>query len=423
MKKLLTLLILLPVLVKAQFCSTTALVNMGTITPTTAWQNVTGAATAKRYWTFNATAGCIYNFSTCNSVNTNDTYLRLYSGTNPLTAVLLVTADDNGPWCTGTKASFNWTCPTTGTYSILLTNFLCANLSASTILSYRLSCPVPPPNNDCINAIPIALPYTSPVTSNINSTDDVPTSATGCGTQGSNVWYTVVGNNTTYTATTCNASTNFDTEIRVYTGNCSSLNSMFEVACNDDAPCAFNSLYSTVSWCALVGTTYYISVGYFASGVGTGNFVLNVSSDNAACSTLPVELLWFDGGKLDTTIQLQWATASETNNDYFIVQKFVGNEWVDMTRVEGNGTTSILSYYETQDMNPTAENNYYRLKQVDYNGQYEIYTPIVIYIPSTESRKILMIFDILGRSIENLDTFTGAYFILYDDGSIKKQIK
>jgi hypothetical protein len=58
MKKLLTLLILLPVLVKAQFCSTTALVNMGTITPTTVWQNVTGAATAKRYWTFNATAGC-----------------------------------------------------------------------------------------------------------------------------------------------------------------------------------------------------------------------------------------------------------------------------------------------------------------------------------------------------------------------------
>ena len=104
-------------------------------------QNVTGAATAKRYWTFNATAGCIYNFSTCNSVNTNDTYLRLYSGTNPLTAVLLVTADDNGPWCAGTKASFNWTCPTTGAYSILLTNYSCANLSASTILSYRLSFP------------------------------------------------------------------------------------------------------------------------------------------------------------------------------------------------------------------------------------------------------------------------------------------
>lgn len=423
MKKLLTLLILLPVLVKAQFCSTTALVNMGTITPTTAWQNVTGAATAKRYWTFNATAGCIYNFSTCNSVNTNDTYLRLYSGTNPTTALLLVTADDNGPWCAGTKASFNWTCPTTGAYSILLTNYSCANLSASTILSYRLSCPTPPPNNNCINAIPIALPYTSPVTSNANSTDDVPTSATSCGTQGSNVWYSVVGNNTTYTATTCNASTNFDTEIRVYTGSCSSLNSMVEVACNDDAPCAFNSLYSTVSWCALFGTTYYISVGYFASGVGTGNFVLGVTSNNTACSTLPVELLWFDGRKLDTTIQLQWATASETNNDYFMVQKFVENEWVDMTRVEGNGTTSILSYYETQDTDPTVGYNYYRLKQVDYNGQYEIYAPIAVYVPFTESKKILMVFDVLGRSIENLDTFTGAYFILYDDGSIKKQIK
>lgn len=122
----------------SQFCSTTALVNMGTLTPTGTFQNVTGAASAKRYWTFTATAGCTYDFSTCNSVNTNDTYLRLYSTATGGT--VLAFNDDAGPFCAGTKASLSWVCPANGTYSILMTNFSCANLSASTILSYRVTC-------------------------------------------------------------------------------------------------------------------------------------------------------------------------------------------------------------------------------------------------------------------------------------------
>ena len=72
-----TLLILLSVYLKGQFCSQTTLVNMGNITPTGVNQSVTGAASAKRYWTFTATAGCTYTLSTCTSINSNDTYLRL----------------------------------------------------------------------------------------------------------------------------------------------------------------------------------------------------------------------------------------------------------------------------------------------------------------------------------------------------------
>ena len=87
MKRLLAILFTLGFLVtKAQFCSTTGLVNMGVITPTTALQSVAANSGAKRYWTFNAVAGCTYTLSTCTSTNTNDTYLRLYSGTTPSTA-------------------------------------------------------------------------------------------------------------------------------------------------------------------------------------------------------------------------------------------------------------------------------------------------------------------------------------------------
>jgi len=129
----------------SQFCSATALVNMGVLTPTGTFQNVSNAASAKRYWRFTATAGCTYDFSTCNSVNTNDTYLRLYSTATGGT--VLAQNDDNGPFCTGTKASLTWICPANGTYSILVTNYSCANLSATTILSYRVTCA--PAYNPC----------------------------------------------------------------------------------------------------------------------------------------------------------------------------------------------------------------------------------------------------------------------------------
>ena len=145
--------------IDAQFCSTTTLSNMGTLTPTGTFQNVTATAGAKRYWTFTATAGCTYDFSTCNSVNTNDTYLRLYQGTTPATAILRAQNDDNGPFCTSNKASLSWLCPTSGTYSILVTNYSCANISSSTILSHRVTCGTP--YNPCTTIPTIAACGTS----------------------------------------------------------------------------------------------------------------------------------------------------------------------------------------------------------------------------------------------------------------------
>jgi hypothetical protein len=290
-------------------------------------------------------------------------------------------------------------------------------------MSYVKSCPAL--NDACANATAIAsLPYTSAVTSNVGSTDDVPTSTSGCGSQGSNLWYTVVGNNTTYTATTCNASTNFDTEVRVYTGTCGALNSMIEVTCNDDnAVCASSGLQSTVSWCAEFGITYYISVGYYASGVGTGNFVLNVSTAGVACSVLPIELLSFDVYMIDTAVNVKWSTATETNCDYFTVERSTnGIDWKEVSQVNGNGTTSTIHFYNTVDLNSPYGYSYYRLKQVDYNGQYEIYPIKSVYKPF-KKRNVTMMVNILGQQINDLNEFKGVFFIIYDDDSIEKRVK
>lgn len=425
-KRILILLLLISFTnIKSQFCSQTTLVNMGNITPTGVLQTVTGAASAKRYWTFNATAGCIYTLSTCSSVNSNDTYLRLYFGTNPTSAALVTVNDDNGPICSGTKASIVWNCTTSGAYSILLTNFSCANLSASTNLSYRVVCPVPPINNNCSGAINISsLPYTSPVTSNNLSTDDVPTSISSCGSQGSNIWYTVTGNGNQLTATTCDAATNFDTEIRVYTGSCINLNSMVEVVCNDDdGTCINSTLHSKVTWCSQIGIVYYISVGYFISGQGYGNFILNVTN-GTNCISLPVELISFDGYNSKDYNSIFWITATETNNDYFTLERSLDViSWETIDVKKGAGTSHLPTFYEYKDYSYINDTyNYYRLTQTDYDGS-KTYSKIIAVSSETKKKcSEYQYYDLLGKEI-NIDNVPDGIYIRKCDNKIEKIIK
>lgn len=427
MKQLLVIIFALSFInIKAQFCSTTGLVNMGVITPTTSMQSITVSASAKRYWTFNATAGCTYTLSSCTSINANDTYLRLYSGTNPLTAILVTSNDDNGPICSGTKASIVWVCTTSGAYSILLTNFSCANLSSSTIFTYRSTCVVSIiANDDCANATNItSLPYNSGVLSTNGAISDVPTSISGCSTFGSNVWYKVVGNNTQLTASTCNASTNFDTEIRVYTGSCSALNSMVEVTCNDDdGVCASSSLYSTVTWCSEMGIIYFISVGYYSSTPVYGNYVLSATS-GAVCSNLPIELVNFEGKNKDKYNDLTWTTATETKNEFYELERSIdGINWNNIANIKGAGTVSTPSFYLFKDY--TFINNvinYYRLKQVDFNQTFTYSN--VIYINNKISEQLvdlIKITDLLGRTVTS--DYQGLVLYHYSNGKIVKVIQ
>ena len=86
-------------------------------------------------------------------------------------------------------------------------------------------------------------------------------------------------------------------------------------------------------------------------------------------NTLPVELIRFTGKKLsDNTVQLDWATASEMNNDYFEIQRSTDfTNWESIGQVKGNGSTHKQISYNFIDKNPNLGNNYYRLKQVDYS--------------------------------------------------------
>lgn len=85
---------------------------------------------------------------------------------------------------------------------------------------------------------------------------------------------------------------------------------------------------------------------------------------------LPVELSEFTATANSGIVDLEWTTLSEINNDYFVVQRSIDQEnWMDIGTVDGNGTTSDKSYYSFPDRNAMNGTNYYRLLQVDFNGE------------------------------------------------------
>ncbi len=86
---------------------------------------------------------------------------------------------------------------------------------------------------------------------------------------------------------------------------------------------------------------------------------------------LPIELLSFDAEAVNSEVQLSWTTASETNNNKFIVERShdaINFEFV--TEQQGAGNSNTILNYKADDKNPFEGIGYYRLKQVDFDGQY-----------------------------------------------------
>jgi PKD repeat protein len=95
-------------------------------------------------------------------------------------------------------------------------------------------------------------------------------------------------------------------------------------------------------------------------------------------STLPVKWLYFKANRMnENEVVLNWATASEINNDYFLVQR-KSNEWKDIGKVGGFGNSNINRFYEFKDLDARETELYYRLKQVDKDGKFEYSDEILI---------------------------------------------
>lgn len=90
---------------------------------------------------------------------------------------------------------------------------------------------------------------------------------------------------------------------------------------------------------------------------------------------LPVELSSFSSVINRNNVKLNWSTASEINNSGFDIERKNTNsiEWTKIGNVIGNGTTNEVMNYSFSDLKLHSGTYNYRLKQIDYNGNYEYF--------------------------------------------------
>jgi hypothetical protein len=112
-----------------------------------------------------------------------------------------------------------------------------------------------------------------------------------------------------------------------------------------------------------------ISYGATAGTAGLERFNLAIPLSTSCVPPLPVSLLYFTATLENDQVLLQWASASEKNNDYFNVEKSADVlNWEAISRIQGSGNSSSVTNYSLYDPKPVKGINYYRLKQVDRDG-------------------------------------------------------
>lgn len=97
-------------------------------------------------------------------------------------------------------------------------------------------------------------------------------------------------------------------------------------------------------------------------GIGYGN------------STLPITLCSFVAERIgDDAVKLKWSTSAELNNKLFVVERsYDGVEFEPINEQSGAGTSTELLHYNYTDHKPAAGFNYYRIRQIDYDGTFTL---------------------------------------------------
>lgn len=123
----------------------------------------------------------------------------------------------------------------------------------------------------------------------------------------------------------------------------------------------------------------------FAIGPTTSGTQENVISIGGKVSnTLPVRFSEVKTRLNNNDVDVLWTTSFEKNNDYFEVQRSANSsDFYKIGRVEGGRNSDLQQTYSFLDLNPALGPNYYRIKQVDFDGGF-IYSPIAVQKFSAE---------------------------------------
>ncbi len=142
---------------------------------------------------------------------------------------------------------------------------------------------------------------------------------------------------------------------------------------------------------------------------------------------LPVTLVSFTAAKQEKNVLLKWTTATEIDNDYFIIERSSnGNNWETISQMPTQGNGSNLQYYQDKDLTPLQGVNFYRLKQVDIDGKFVYSKTVMVDMRlNKENNLVLMpnpvVSDALTLNLSDIEASGNCKILLYDmTGKITK---
>ena len=350
-------------------------------------------------------------------------FLYVYDGTStsaPLIGVYSQTAPTGASISTGTCLTFKFTSDCCWQYSGWSGTISC--------LAKPVCGSNPTANNVCSSATYItnldgycgntSASYTADYSSDLLSDF--------CGTIENNSWLKFTANAT---------SANFN----IWTSNCS-IGDGIQIEIFNTSDCVnftpvsncwnpFNDINGTVSASGLIiGHDYYMMID--GNGGDVCDFLIGAGS---GIVVLPSELLSFTSNCSDNKTQIKWSTATETNSDYFIIEKSInGIEFNEIQKINAAiNSTHQLNYLEYDDSN-FGEIVYYRLKMFDVDGKLKISKIIssncskneISIFPNPTKNKVNIIYNSNSEFVEIvISNLEGGVFLheLFNEKSINKE--
>jgi hypothetical protein len=125
----------------------------------------------------------------------------------------------------------------------------------------------------------------------------------------------------------------------------------------------------------------FVIGGTYSGPAFTGDGTVTESGTIVYPVELPVDFLGMEvecsnGGYNTVT----WKTASESNSDYFVLERSRdGIHWTEITELKAAGTSNKENHYTHYDLGAGRYfEGYYQLTQVDYDGKFKIYDPVSV---------------------------------------------
>lgn len=182
---------------------------------------------------------------------------------------------------------------------------------------------------------------------------------------------------------------------------------------------------STVQECPTVTgcNPYSYNTSTQSGGGGSCWYQGGGCGSTVVCNTvaLPVRLVQFKVTDAGAENSIQWTTASELNNDYFILEfSSDGLVFEELVRLPGNGTTNEKIMYHAVHTDVPLSINYYRLIQVDFDGTAAEFGPVSVD-NRNEKRMLIRCVNMLGQEVS--EQSSGVVVRIYDDGSVEKRFQ